>query len=508
MNGNSFCCSFNQTQNSSTFSPQSTYLTPKAGDSTNQSLLDLDSPITIQRTRSSFYAKRKEKLSRLDLSFNSPQLKPTHLNNDISQLRCQLIGMIGITLENSCEQKKFDKQTLSRYAVKKHQKQDPKPFSRKFDDIYELGRKIGEGGNSVVKECFIKHVNLDESQKAKYAVKIVKFSDTEQLFNIIEEQRIMNMLKHQNIVELIDFFIDKNKHSVQLVMEYCEGKSLTKLIQKRHPFSQEEVKYITRTLLKSLHYIHLKGICHRDLSNNNVIFDVNTRKVKLIDFSVSKEYRNKHRKMWTKTGTLQFVAPESIMEENDGYNPKIDIWSIGVIMFSLLTGDLPFIDPNDSELGLIDLIIHSEPDYEKYMANNQISPEAYNLLTKLLEKDPKNRITLRDALQHEWLEEKIERIQVIHNQDKIIKFMKSPLFKSSKPKGSDQLRTDYFNSKQKSLNLKKQPSFSPPAIDQNTKNANIDNNDAEYHFSPRSKVISIGNPISLCFQHHQHFEAK
>ncbi|KAL4502977.1 hypothetical protein ABPG72_014206 [Tetrahymena utriculariae] len=507
MNGNSLCISFNQTANSSTFSPQSANLTPIASEFTNQSLLDLDSPNTIQSTRSSFYAKRKEKLSRLDLSFNSPQLKPSQLNNDISQLRCQLIGMVGITLENSCDQKRLDKYSLSRYAVNKHQKQDPKPFSRKFDDIYELGRKIGEGGNSVVKECFKKHVSKDENQKAKYAVKIVKFSDTEQLFNIIEEQRIMNMLKHQNIVELTDFFIDKNKHQVQLVMEYCEGKSLTKHIKKRHIFTQEEVKYITRTLLKSLHYMHLKGICHRDLSNNNVIFDSNTRKVKLIDFSVSKEYRNKHRKMWTKTGTLQFVAPESIMEEKDGYDPKIDVWSIGVIMFSLLTGHLPFIDPNESELGLIDLIIHSEPDYEKYIASNQISPEANNLLKKLLEKDPKKRITLRDALQHEWLDEKIERIQVIHNQEKIIKFMKSPLFNNAKSRGSDQLHADYLNSKQKSLTLKKQASFSA-AIDQNPKNTNNDNNDAEYPFSPRSKVISIGNPISFCFQNHQHFEAK
>lgn len=65
----------------------------------------------------------------------------------------------------------------------------------------------------------------------------------------------------------------------------------------------------------------------------------------MIDFSVSKECRNKLRKMWTKTGTLQFVAPESIQEEKDGYDPRVDIWSIGVIMFSLLTGDLPFLDP-------------------------------------------------------------------------------------------------------------------------------------------------------------------
>lgn len=124
-------------------------------------------------------------------------------------------------------------------------------------------------------------------------------------------------------------------------MEYCEFKDLRSEIQKRQmiatQFSQAEILSITQQVVSVLEYLHSEGICHRDLKPENILYDNLTGNIKVIDLDVCGVKRNKSESfdLWTNTGTLFYRAPESF---GIGYSEKVDIWSLGTIIYELITG--------------------------------------------------------------------------------------------------------------------------------------------------------------------------
>lgn len=125
-----------------------------------------------------------------------------------------------------------------------------------------------------------------------------------------------------------------------LIQELILGKSIQSYIKEKYAFSESECRLILRSIMSGLSYVHYLKICHRDLHYGNVLYDSQSKSVKIIDFSVAKVCQNDKVKMMTQTGILYFMAPE--MLKGTFYDFKIDIWSAGIIFYTVLFGRLPF----------------------------------------------------------------------------------------------------------------------------------------------------------------------
>lgn len=217
-----------------------------------------------------------------------------------------------------------------------------------------------------------------------------------ELEKIMLEIYIMIQLDHPNIVKIYEYFIDEK--FLYIVMEVVSGGELFDKIQEKKRFSEAEASEILFQMLSAINYLHKNNIVHRDIKPENILLEGNS--LKLIDFGCSREFF-KDSKMMTKVeGTPYYIAPE-VLEEH--YNEKCDEWSIGVIMYILLSGRPPFNGPSDDEIfakilkGKFSLSI---PQFDS------ITNEAKDLITKLLARNFKDRISAEEALRHPWFSNK------------------------------------------------------------------------------------------------------
>jgi calcium-dependent protein kinase len=150
--------------------------------------------------------------------------------------------------------------------------------------------------------------------------------------------RILTKLDHPNIVKYYETYEDIKY--MYLVMEYCPGGELFKRITQKNEsiFNESEAASIMKKLLRAINYCHSQGIVHRDIKAENIMYGKDGE-VKLIDFGLSKAVANKNSTLTTIAGTPFYMAPEVM--DND-YNSQCDIWSLGVLMYVLLSGYMPF----------------------------------------------------------------------------------------------------------------------------------------------------------------------
>lgn len=165
------------------------------------------------------------------------------------------------------------------------------------------------------------------------------------------EINVMAKMDHQNIIKLYEIFED-NRY-IYLVMEECTGGELfdriIDRINKKKLFTEREAAVLFKQLMSCINYCHSQGICHRDLKPENLLFltPADDSPLKVIDFGLSKIFDKKDNKMTTKVGTAYYVSPE-VLQGN--YDQSCDIWSAGVILYIILTGDPPFNGANDNEI--------------------------------------------------------------------------------------------------------------------------------------------------------------
>ncbi|KAL4488490.1 hypothetical protein ABPG72_013058 [Tetrahymena utriculariae] len=304
--------------------------------------------------------------------------------------------------------------SYNRYQEEETYQKSIKPQHGIFQRYYRLGKKIGEGAHSVVRECSVRaqpeqspHI-LPQNNNKELVVKIMKYRDTEILFQLLEEEKIMNEFRNNpNLVRKVDFLIEKQKKTAYLVMERANGSNLTEILRQKTKLSEFESKLILKQAIQAIDYLHKKNICHRDITNNNIIYDESTRRVKIIDFSVSKQLHKPSQMLWTNTGSIGFMAPEIFTECN--YDKMVDMWSVGVVAHSLVTGYLPFYEKCDNQQQLIQAIIKGQLYLEEI--GGHLSPECIDFLIKCLEKDPSKRLKPSEALNHPWIN-KIELQQL------------------------------------------------------------------------------------------------
>jgi len=234
----------------------------------------------------------------------------------------------------------------------------------------------------------------------QFAVKSFKkrTMQPEEKIELRREVEVYLKLDHPHVARLEDVY--ETGKELHLVMELCSGGELydrlTELIKKRRSYNEIDAARTTRQMLLAVAYLHAHNIIHRDLKLENFLYErADSDHLKLIDFGFAK-YHNLGEKMSRSCGSLHYIAPE-VLAKN--YDEKADLWSLGVIVYMLVTGQPPFFGSTDSKC--LNRIQKGEPCYSQ--AWKMISPGAQNFVLKLLTVDPKLRPSAAEALKEPWL---------------------------------------------------------------------------------------------------------
>ena len=271
----------------------------------------------------------------------------------------------------------------------------------KIEDLFEFKEKIGQGNFGLVRKC------IEKSTGKEYAVKIMDKNKIKKrdLPFIIQERNYMILIKHPNIVSLVQDFEDEN--CIYFVMEYFKGGDLAKYMKKLKENIKEKnleriAAKIIRIIAQGVEYLNQFGIVHRDLKPENIVFGIedDIKSIKIIDLGVAITLPF-GQKSSDPIGTLAFISPE--MFTHNPYSYKVDVWAIGILLYWLASGGiLPFDDEKNDEhiMGKKVVFMHQEyPD--KYFGDK--SKSLFNLIDKTLEKNPEKRINIHNFLDEEWL---------------------------------------------------------------------------------------------------------
>ncbi|XP_029462420.1 ribosomal protein S6 kinase alpha-6 isoform X2 [Rhinatrema bivittatum] len=266
--------------------------------------------------------------------------------------------------------------------------------SARFTDVYELKEDIGVGSYSVCKRCVHIGTNIE------FAVKIIDKSKRDPSEEI---EILMRYGQHPNIITLKDVYDDDGRY-VYLVTELMKGGELLDRILRQKYFSEREASAVLYTITKTVDYLHCQGVVHRDLKPSNILYmddSSNADSIRICDFGFAKQLRGENGLLLTPCYTANFVAPEVLMRQ--GYDAACDIWSLGVLLYTMLAGYTPFANgPNDTPEEI--LLRIGSGNFSLSGGNwDTVSDAAKDLLSHMLHVDPHQRYTAKQVLKHSWI---------------------------------------------------------------------------------------------------------
>ncbi|CAD6186170.1 unnamed protein product [Caenorhabditis auriculariae] len=254
--------------------------------------------------------------------------------------------------------------------------------------LYDLEHTIGQGHFAVVK--LAKHVFTGE----KVAVKIIDKTkmDAESTANIMKEVRCMKLVQHANIVRLYEVLDTQTK--LFLILELGDYDLHDFIVKHEKGVSEPIAQQYFCQIMIAIDYCHRLHVVHRDLKPENVVFFEKLGMVKLTDFGFSNSYEPGEQ-LSTSCGSLAYSAPEILL--GDSYDaPAVDVWSLGVILFMLVCGRLPFQEANDSEtLTKILDCVYTIPDH--------LSAPLKRLVQSMLVREPSKRAKLDEIVENPWV---------------------------------------------------------------------------------------------------------
>uniref|UniRef100_K3WTF6 Protein kinase domain-containing protein n=1 Tax=Globisporangium ultimum (strain ATCC 200006 / CBS 805.95 / DAOM BR144) TaxID=431595 RepID=K3WTF6_GLOUD len=300
---------------------------------------------------------------------------------------------------------------------------DNVPVSRGFHDAYTVGNVLGSGKYSVVKACT--HV----ASGTAYAVKIIDKRQMMEIKFLKRELEIMYGLRHDGVAQLIALY--ESNDELFLVLELCQ-QELFEYIDRNGPLSEPTARKLIRKLVATVAYLHDECIVHRDIKPENILIhgDGDVSDIKLTDFGIARKLdgtvmltpheslteqlnndtastsslsssggvRNRLARAHTKCGTRDYVAPEVM--SGKGYGTEADLWSVGVVTYVVLSGCAPVFLPTADGTRKV---FFSEDMWAS------MSDDVKRFIETLLVRNPEERATAADALQHAWLRAADER---------------------------------------------------------------------------------------------------
>ncbi|XP_037327646.2 maternal embryonic leucine zipper kinase [Pungitius pungitius] len=253
---------------------------------------------------------------------------------------------------------------------------------------YEVYETIGSGGFAKVK--LGRHILTGE----KVAIKIMtKKNLGDDLPRVKLEIEAMKNLSHQHVCRL--YQVIETSTQIFMVLEYCPGGELFDYIIAKDRLSEEETRVFFRQIVSAMAYVHSQGYAHRDLKPENLLIDED-QNLKLIDFGLcAKPKGGLCHELMTCCGSPAYAAPE-LIQGKSYIGSEADVWSMGVLLFALLCGYLPFDDDNC-------MVLYRMITRGKYDNPRWLSPGSVLLLNQMMQVDPKRRVTVRQLLDHPWV---------------------------------------------------------------------------------------------------------
>uniref|UniRef100_UPI00398F17F9 ribosomal protein S6 kinase alpha-3 isoform X3 n=1 Tax=Pristiophorus japonicus TaxID=55135 RepID=UPI00398F17F9 len=265
--------------------------------------------------------------------------------------------------------------------------------SIQFADNYDLKEDIGVGSYSICKRCVNRSTNMD------YAVKIIDKSKRDPSEEI---DILLRYGQHPNIITLKDVYHDGK--FVYLVTELMKGGELLDKILRQKFFSEREASAVLYTITKTMDYLNAQGVVHRDLKPSNILYvdeSGNPESIRICDFGFAKQLRADNGLLMTPCYTANFVAPEVLKRQ--GYDAACDIWSLGVLLYTMLTGYTPFANGPDDTPEAILARIGSGNFILTGGYWDTVSDAAKDLVSKMLHVDPQQRLSTAQVLRHLWI---------------------------------------------------------------------------------------------------------
>lgn len=264
---------------------------------------------------------------------------------------------------------------------------------------YQLGCTIGEGAFAKVK--LAKNITNNQTVAIKIIDKQMVLSN-KLMSQVQREIRTMKLLNHPNIVRIHEVIGSKTK--IYIVMEYVAGGQLSDKLIYAEKLSEEDARKYFQQLIDAVDYCHSRGVYHRDLKPENLLLD-NKGNLKVSDFGLS-ALQKPGSLLSTACGSPSYVAPE-VLDKKYYDGAAADVWACGVVLYELLAGYLPFVDPSLSTL-------YRKIWRAEYECPKWFTPSQRKLISRILNPNPKKRISVADIMEDEWFQSDYKPVEGIY----------------------------------------------------------------------------------------------